>query len=138
MSRSGVTVNYKSSAIHNTLSNGAFKLKTKGTYMEDDLDVTVDLVPDLSSKTISQNGSYYAADEYLDGFNEVFVNVVPPLASKTITQNGTYAASGDNLDGFSSVTVNVSGGGGNVSFSRATSTVDSSIMTVEVSASEVA
>lgn len=59
------------------------------------------------------------------------------LVEKNITQNGTYNASSDNADGYSKVVVNVSGGGGSTGFSRATSVVLSSIMTVLVSSKEV-
>lgn len=63
--------------------------------------------------TITENGTYSARDEDLDGFSTVRVNVSggggdePVLVTKNITANGTYNASGDGADGYSSVTVNV-------------------------------
>lgn len=66
----------------------------------------------VGSKTITQNGTYNALDDDLDGYSSVTVNITPALGTKTITQNGTYNASDDSLDGYSSVTINVSGGGG--------------------------
>lgn len=65
------------------------------------------------SKTITQNGTYLAEDDDLDGYSSVTVNVPSAsLGTKSITENGTYNASSDNYDGYSQVTVNVSGGGG--------------------------
>ncbi len=67
----------------------------------------------LGTKTITQNGTYNALDDTLDGYSSVTVNIPAPiLGTKTITQNGTYTASTESLDGYSQVTVNVSGGGG--------------------------
>lgn len=69
----------------------------------------------LGTKTITQNGTYPAISDDLDGFSSVVVNVSgqsPVLVTKTITQNGTYNASSDNADGYLQVVVNVSGGGG--------------------------
>lgn len=69
----------------------------------------------LGTKTITQNGTYPALTDSLDGFSSVDVNVSgggSTLITKTVTQNGTYNAEDDNADGYSQVTVNVSGGGG--------------------------
>ena len=92
--------------------------------------------PVVASKTITENDTYVAADEQLDGYSQVVVNVPPtpldtmnithngtyhpptgrgfdevnvtvPLGSKSITANGTYTATDDNLDGYSSVDVDV-------------------------------
>lgn len=64
------------------------------------------------SKTITQNGTYLAEDDDLDGYSSVTVNVPSSavLGTKSITENGTYSAQDDNYDGYSEVTVNVSGG----------------------------
>lgn len=62
----------------------------------------------LDVKTITENGTYPASEDELDGYSSVTVNVPSPdIESKTITQNGTYNAADDNLDGYSSVSVNV-------------------------------
>lgn len=72
----------------------------------------------LISKTISQNGSYRAADDNADGYSDVVVNVSggssPVLVSKSISQNGTYNPSDDNADAYSQVVVDVPSGGGSV------------------------
>lgn len=63
----------------------------------------------LDAKTITENGTYPASEDELDGYSSVTVNVPSPdIESKNITQNGTYNAADDNLDGYSSVSVNVS------------------------------
>ena len=66
----------------------------------------------LTTKTITDNGTYKAKDEPVgqdekkyDGYSEVTVNLA--LGSKTIVSNDTYPASADSLKGYSSVTVNV-------------------------------
>lgn len=70
--------------------------------------------------TITENGTYSARDEDLDGFSSVRVNVAggggdePVLITKNITSNGTYNASDDDADGYSSVIVNVPNSHGNV------------------------
>ena len=47
--------------------------------------------PALDSKTITQNGTYTASDDDLDGYSEVTVNVPTPVKTKTgtFTGNGT-------------------------------------------------
>lgn len=65
-------------------------------------------VPDkLGTKTITENGTYAAQDENLNGYKSVSVKVPIRLESKPITENGTYNAQDDNLQGYSSVRVNV-------------------------------
>ena len=59
----------------------------------------------LDSKTITDNGTYTASDDGLDGYSSVTVNVAPNVGTKNITANGTYTASSDSLDGYSSVSV---------------------------------
>lgn len=59
----------------------------------------------IISKTITENGTYDASDEGVDGYNPVTVNI--PIVSKTITENGTYNASDDDAAGYDPVTVNV-------------------------------
>ena len=59
----------------------------------------------LGEKTITENGTYYAPDDNVDGYLKVNANI--PLGTKSITANGTYTASSDSLAGYSQVTVNV-------------------------------
>lgn len=88
----------------------------------------------IKSITITENGTYNAADYGRDGFNPVDVNVPDrydegykdglkdgydngyadgeaavkaKIQSKTITENGIYYAADDGLDGFDPVNVNV-------------------------------
>ena len=62
----------------------------------------------LGTKSITQNGTYNASSDNLDGFSQVSVEVPQAtLGTKSITQNGTYNASADNLDGYNQVSVNV-------------------------------
>lgn len=62
----------------------------------------------LDAKTVTENGTYPASEDNLDGYSSVTVNVPEPdIEPKSITQNGTYNAEDDHLDGYSSVTVNV-------------------------------
>lgn len=62
----------------------------------------------IVSKSITQNGTYYASSDHADGYNPVTVSVPEPvLLSKIIVQNGTYRASDENADGYSQVTVNI-------------------------------
>lgn len=64
----------------------------------------------LGDITISENGTYFADDEGVDGFSKVSVNVSGSearLIEKTITQNGTYNASSDDADGYSKIIISV-------------------------------
>ena len=77
-----------------------------GSYSEQGVvyDVVNVALP-LDSKTITQNGTYDASDDDLEGYSSVNVNL--PLATKSITANGNYKASDDNLEGYTEVDVNV-------------------------------
>ena len=59
----------------------------------------------IVSKTLTQNGTYHAIADAVDGYDPVIVAV--PIASKSITKNGIYYAVDDNLRGFDPVNVNV-------------------------------
>lgn len=68
----------------------------------------------LTTKSITQNGTYNASSDNADGYSSVTVNVsgggsavVQPLS---VTQNGTYNPP-SGVDGYAPVTVNVSGSG---------------------------
>lgn len=62
----------------------------------------------FTTKTITENDTYDAADDGVSGYSSVTVNVpAPVLIEKTITANNTYNAADDSADGYSSVTVDV-------------------------------
>ena len=67
---------------------------------------------DLGTKTISENGTYKASDDSLDGYSKVTVNVPAPTGTKSIsiTENGTTT---EDITQYADaeITVNVSGGG---------------------------
>lgn len=78
----------------------------------------------LGTKSITQNGTYNASSDNLDGFSQVSVEVPQAtLGTKSITQNGIYNASSDNLDGYSQVSVNVPSHGVTKSTSNPTSDI---------------
>lgn len=101
----GILIKYKDIE-HEIAGNSAFKLDTKGVYMEDDITISTDIEPELSEKTITENGTYYASEDNLDGYDEVNVNISKVIESKNITQNGIYEAP-EGVDGYSPITVNV-------------------------------
>lgn len=81
-------------------TNGTRKYKAKS------------LMGKVATKTITQNGTYNASSDNVDGYSSVKVSVYagqPVFIDKTITENGIYNASSDNADGYSSVTVDVQG-----------------------------
>ena len=68
--------------------------------------------PILSTKSITENGTYDAIDDNANGYSQVSVDVPSDpatIVSKTITANGTYNASSDSADGYDPVVVNVPG-----------------------------
>lgn len=101
----GISIKYKDIE-HEIAGNSAFKLDTKGAYMEDDITISTDIEPELGEKTITENGTYYAFEDNLDGYDEVSVNIPKIVESKNITQNGIYEAP-EGVDGYSPITVNV-------------------------------
>ncbi len=69
-----------------------------------------DLKPNLGTKTLTENGTFPASDDDLDGFSSVKVAVPPTsavLVEKTITENGDYDPTDDDADGYSAVSVEV-------------------------------
>lgn len=70
-------------------------------------DVLYQEAPDLNSKSVITNGTYYANDDNLDGYSSVTVNVEPNVGAQTVVDNGTYYAVDDHLDGYSQVTVSL-------------------------------
>lgn len=79
-------------------------------YASADVDVPSE-TPTLGTKTITQNGTYDAEDDSLDGYSEVTVNVsggITPTGTKqiSITQNGTTTEDVTNYAN-AEITVNV-------------------------------
>lgn len=68
----------------------------------------------LGTKTITENGSYSASEDGLDGYSEIEVDIpsVATLGTKVITENGSYSATSEGFDGYSEVEVNIVGAGG--------------------------
>lgn len=112
------TVTYKGSVI-TTAENSTKVLETANTWLEDDITL-VDVTSGgggstLGTKTITQNGTYSALSDSLDGYSEVTVNVptgITPTGTKqiSITENGTTTEDVTNYAN-AEITVNVSGGG---------------------------
>lgn len=62
----------------------------------------------LTEKTITQNGTYYAPDDNVDGYLKINANIpAPHLDTRTIQNNGHFRSDVDGLDGYSNVVVNV-------------------------------
>lgn len=94
----------------NVTANGDYTPPT-GTDGFDSVHVAVPGAT-LTTKSITQNGTYNASSDNADGYSSVTVAVpggatVEPLE---VTQNGTYNPP-SGVNGFAPVTVNVSGGG---------------------------
>ena len=60
----------------------------------------------LGTLEATENKTYKASDENLEGYSQVTVNVQPNLQTKSVTVNGTVEAD-EGYDGLSEVTVNV-------------------------------
>lgn len=99
----------------NVTANGDYYPRS-GTDGFDEVHVSVPSAT-LTTKSITQNGTYNASSDNADGYSSVTVNVsgggsavVQPLS---VTENGTYNPP-SGVDGYAPVTVNVSGGGGGI------------------------
>lgn len=106
------TVNYKGNTIA-SISNTTKTLNTKGKYLEDNITVT-DVTSSggesiLIEKSITENGTYFAANDNADGYSSVSVNVniTPVVQSKTVipTESEQTITADSGYDGLSSVTV---------------------------------
>lgn len=84
-------------------SNGTFDAGSGNAYNP----VTVNVKPNVSSKTIDENGTYKASDDGVDGFSQVVVDIEPNLVEKTITEEGEFLANDDNVDGYRKVIVKI-------------------------------
>lgn len=63
-------------------------------------------IPAVGTKEVTENGTYVAAAENLDGYSVFTVKTpIKKFTTASFSSNGTYTASDYNVDGFSSVTV---------------------------------
>lgn len=106
------TVTYKGNTIA-LISNTTKTLNTKGKYLEDNITVT-DVTSSggdsvLIEKSITENGTYLAANDNADGYSSISVNVdiTPVVQSKTATPSETAQTitADSGYDGLSSVVV---------------------------------
>ena len=95
------------------------KVEKNGTYTPDSgvvgfskVSVDVPTASKLDTKTITENGTYSAKDDSVDGYSSVTVNVENNLIEKTVTENGTYDPKDDKATGYSKIIVNVKSSGG--------------------------
>ena len=100
--------NYQSKTL-NIAQNGNYNLLPDQDYDAlSNVNISVEVSPILQNKTITENGSY-TADQNYDGLGTVIVNVQGGAINnqdKTITQNGEYTAD-SGYTGLGTVTVNV-------------------------------
>lgn len=104
MSKALITESILTDIANAIIEKGGASAPLRPTEMADAIG---SIEPDLTTKSITANGTYNASSDNADGYSSVTVSVQPSLATKEITENGTYNASSDNADGYSSVTVSV-------------------------------
>lgn len=88
-----VTIVEKGAKVNYVLQNGAYI-------------VGGDVAPVVGTLEATENKTYLAKDENLDGYNQVVVNVQPKLQEKSATANGAVTPD-SGFQGLSKVTVNV-------------------------------
>ena len=101
------TVTYKGETL-TTVNNTTKTLETKGTWLEDDIELT-DVSgggSTLITKNISANGTYNASSDSADGYSQVTVSV-PASAVDTGTKQITANGNGQDVVGYASVDVAV-------------------------------
>ena len=107
--------NYQSKTL-NVTQNGNYNLLPDQEFDAiSNVNISVSVSPVLQNKTVTENGSY-TADQNYDGLGTVIVNVQGGTINnqdKTITQNGSYTAD-SGYTGLGTVTVNVPSGSGDV------------------------
>ena len=101
------TVKYKGETL-TTVSNTTKTLETKGTWLEDDIELT-DVSgggSTLGTKSITNNGTYNASSDNLDGYSQVTVSV-PASAVDSGTKSITANGNNQDVVGYAAVNVNV-------------------------------
>lgn len=101
------TVTYKGETL-TTVNNTTKTLETKGTWLEDDIELT-DVSgggSTLITKNISANGTYNASSDSADGYSQVTVSV-PASAVDTGTKQITANGNGQDVVGYAAVDVAV-------------------------------
>lgn len=88
-----VTIVEKGTKVNYVLQNGAYIAGG-------------DVAPVVGTLEATENKTYLAKDENLDGYNQVVVNVQPKLQEKSVTVNGAVTPD-SGFQGLSKVTVNV-------------------------------
>ena len=88
-----VTIVEKGTKVNYVLQNGAYIAGG-------------DVAPVVGTLEATENKTYLAKDENLDGYNQVVVNVQPKLQEKSATANGAVTPD-SGFQGLSKVTVNV-------------------------------
>ena len=89
--------------------SGSIEISENGTYdVTDKAEAVVDVEPDLTTKQITQNGTYSASSDNVDGYSAVTVAVPQPSGTKqvTISQNGTTTEDVEDYEN-AQITVNV-------------------------------
>lgn len=92
--------------------NGHFYASQEDDEIDGYTNVHVDVPPDyttLPSKTLEQNGVYYASEDGVTGWETVTVDVplIGNLGGGFASENGTYDAHADDLDGYDYFSVDV-------------------------------
>lgn len=94
------------------INNQNKTITRNGTYNADEGytglgTVNVNVEPVLGTKSITENRTYNAGDDNLQGYSSVEVNVSPSVMEKNITSNGEFVSQNDGVDGYNIVRVNV-------------------------------
>lgn len=71
--------------------SGTKEITTNGTHdVAQFANASVNVAPNVTSKSVTANGTYNAADDNADGYSSVNVNVPQPSGTKSITTNGSH------------------------------------------------
>ena len=106
--------------------SGSIEISENGTYdVTEKAEAVVDVEPDLTTKQITQNGTYQASSDNADGYSAVTVAVPQPSGTKqvTISQNGTTTEDVEDYEN-AQITVNVPGPSGKIMISQNANDID--------------